>query len=123
MNTRTFGTYIEQHVSEYLKQQGLKLIANNFNCQLGEIDLIMLDNKTLVFVEVKSRDPCGLVMAHESVTVAKQRKIIKTAELYLQKNKKFARMPCRFDVVAVQHQVSDGRPIDLQWIKDAFQIS
>ena len=70
----------------YLKSRGLKLVTKNFSCRHGEIDIIMLDNKTLVFVEVRFRKNNSFGGGLESITAAKQLKLRKTAELYLQQN-------------------------------------
>lgn len=115
MNRRIFGQNIEKQVAVYLKKAGLQLITRNFQGAPGEIDLIMQENDTLVFVEVRYRQHQQYGGAAASVDWRKQQKLIKTAGLYLQQHPHQG--PCRFDVIAVKAT----KPLDLQWIKDAFQ--
>lgn len=115
MNRRDFGEKIEKQVAGYLKKAGLRLLCRNFRTAAGEIDLIMQDHDTLVFVEVRFRQHQQYGGAAASVDWRKQQKLVKTAELYLQQHPHQG--PCRFDVLAVNAL----HPLDLQWIKDAFQ--
>lgn len=110
------GSQAEYEVSEYLQQQGLQPVTHNYSCKAGEIDLIMRDQETLVFVEVRYRKLSGYGDGAESVTKSKQRKIIRAAKYYLLTHNLFDKVPCRFDVVAK----SDNPAQPLQWIKDAF---
>ncbi|MEX0614786.1 MAG: YraN family protein [Methylophaga sp.] len=121
--SRNRGQQAEQIACDYLQQQGLQLITQNYHCRRGEIDLIMRDADTLVFVEVRARRSDRFGSALESITADKQSRIIATAQQYLQQNR--LQQNCRFDVIAVRiqttadsqnHQVSD-------WIRDAFQLS
>lgn len=107
------GNRYEQHAVEFLQQQGLALLCKNHHCRFGEIDLIMKDGKTIVFVEVRYRKNPGFGGAAVSVTTQKQRKIALTALHYLQKVKKPDAI-CRFDVLAFNET-------DREWIQDAFQ--
>lgn len=105
----------------YLKSQGLKLVNKNFNCRYGEIDLIMLDNKVLVFVEVRFRKNTHYGGGLESVTAVKQQKLRKTAELYLQQNRQYKN--ARFDVVSMAKNTQTtlaGQPYTYDWIPNAF---
>jgi len=114
-STREFGQEKEQQACAYLTNQGLELINQNYQCKVGEIDLIMRDKETLVFVEVRFRNQANYGDGLESVTRNKQRKIIRTAQYYLLTNKQYQDDPCRFDVVAIAPQKID-------WIKDAFWV-
>lgn len=110
---RIAGDSAEDQVLDYMLQQGLKLVTRNYSCKAGEIDLIMQDGEQLVFLEVRYRARSAFGSALESVTPAKQRKLIITAQYYLQQSGK---MPaCRFDVVGM------GQDRQIHWIKDAFQ--
>ena len=105
----------------YLKSQGLKLIDKNFNSRFGEIDLIMLDKKMLVFVEVRFRKNDKFGGALESVTSSKQNKLRKTAEFYLQKNSQYEN--ARFDVVSMSKNTqtsANNQPYTFDWIVNAF---
>lgn len=105
----------------YLKSQGLKLLNKNFNCRYGEIDLIMLDKKILVFVEVRFRKNTNYGGGLESITMAKQKKLRKTAELYLQQNSQYDN--ARFDVVSMSKNTQTKlarQPYTFDWITNAF---
>lgn len=114
--TQQIGIKAEKVACKFLKKQGLSLITRNFITPLGEIDLIMQDSESIVFIEVRSRQP-GLVTAMETVNLPKQQKIIRSANIYLQKNPTFK--SCRFDVVSVTALSTE---MEIHWIKDAFQV-
>src|SRR5690554_7905136 len=97
---RDKGTEVETAVCQYLQKQGLKLLSRNYHSRGGEIDLIMLHEKVLVFIEVRFRRTAAFGSAAETVTRRKQARIIQTAEQYLQRHR-LAHESCRFDVVAV----------------------
>jgi putative endonuclease len=102
----------EDNALAHLGQQGLTLVARNFRCKCGEIDLIMWHGDILVFIEVRQREKSFFGGAAASVTRAKQARLIMTAQFYLQRY----RTPpaCRFDVIAI-----DGA--QLTWLKNAIQ--
>ena len=110
---KTIGADTEQFACDYLQAKGLQLVHRNFFCRLGEIDLIMRDGDTLIFVEVRYRKNNLFGGAAASVTPAKQRKIIKTALKYQQQYAPHDGM--RFDVVAVE-----GDRSKVEWIQNAF---
>ena len=115
------GEDAEAACCAYLKSQGLKLVNTNFSCRQGEIDLIMLDKNMLVFVEVRFRKNNAFGGGLESVTTAKQIKLRKTAELYLQQNGQYKN--ARFDVVSMSknNQTSnDKQQYTFDWIINAF---
>ena len=115
------GEDAEAACSRYLKSQGLKLLNTNFSCRLGEIDIIMLDKKMLVFVEVRFRKNDNFGGGLESITAAKQLKLRKTAELYLQNNQQHKN--ARFDVVSMSknNQTSENKQeYTFEWITNAF---
>jgi putative endonuclease len=88
------------------------LQERNFRCKGGEIDLIMMDRDTLVFIEVRKRAISSFGGAAASIGSAKQRRLIIAAQVYLQRYK--SPPPCRFDVIAI-----DGK--EVTWLKDAIQ--
>jgi len=112
--SRSVGQQQEAAAEAYLQQQGLTTLARNFMGPRGEIDLIMRDRDTLVFVEVRFRRSQRFASAAESVDQRKQQRLIATAQGYLQKNSALRNQPCRFDVLAC-----DGNA-DFNWIKNAF---
>ena len=114
MASRDIGQAAEQRALDYLEQQGLKLIAANYHSRFGEIDLILRDGDVLVFAEVRMRSGKDFGGARASITMAKQAKLIKTAQHYLMQ---FSRPPaCRFDAVLLG-AASGGA---IEWIRDAF---
>ena len=96
----------------HLQRHGLILKERNFLCKGGEIDLVMAERDTLVFVEVRKRAASQFGGAAASVTAKKQRRLIVAAQVYLKRYK----MPpaCRFDVIAI-----DGD--ELNWLKNAIE--
>jgi putative endonuclease len=106
------GKSWEEAAQAYLERHGLVLVESNFRCKLGEIDLIMRDGATLVFVEVRQRAAGGQVKAAASITPAKIRRLVRAAQVYLQRLQRLP--PCRFDVVAI-----DGR--SFEWIRNAIE--
>lgn len=120
-NTITIGANAEAQAEAYLHEQGLATRIKNYRCKLGEIDLIMLQKTargtTFVFVEVRLRTNKRFAPAVETVDYRKQQKIIRTASRFLQEQRLFDKVACRFDVVALD-QTGTAPPI--QWIQNAF---
>ncbi len=112
----TRGADAEHRAEQFLRRQGLRLVQRNFRCKAGEIDLIMAHGDTLVFVEVRLRNNRHFASALESITTAKQQRIIRAARYYLLQQQLTDKVPCRFDVVALTDV-----DIDAEWIRDAFQ--
>jgi putative endonuclease len=110
--TRSAGAAAEDLALAHLQRQGLALKARNFTCRMGEIDLIMEERGTLVFVEVRQRSSSAFGSAAESITARKREKLLATARFYLARRADIP--PCRFDAVLVDGQ---GR---IDWIRDAF---
>ncbi|MCW8955307.1 MAG: YraN family protein [Gammaproteobacteria bacterium] len=110
------GQQAEQLACDYLQQQGLSLVERNYYCRLGEIDLIMQHQTSLVFIEVRYRKNNLFGGAAESITAKKQHKLQKTALHYIQQHK--TRQNTRFDVVAITGQ---GPQQTLEWIQNVFQ--
>ena len=107
----------EDIAAEFLQRQGLELLVTNYRNRTGEIDLIMIDDQTLVFVEVKQRRDGQFGRPEESVGMAKQAKLRRTAASYLQRHDRSQSWPCRFDVVAITG--SPHAPV-CRWIQNAF---
>lgn len=115
LNINNQGLTAEHTAEAYLKKQGLSLLEKNFSCRFGEIDLVMRDGKTLVFVEVRLRTNAKFGSAAQSINHAKQEKLIRTAQFYLQQ--KDLALACRFDVVLF----SDTQMQAIEWIRNAFE--
>src|SRR6516164_4520281 len=116
---RAFGNHIEKWVAQQLTQAGLVLIRENYNTPFGEIDLIMMDPRanTLVFVEVRYRQNTQYGAGFESISYAKQRKIITSAKCFIRYKPKLSDRPIRFDVASVSGTLQN---LELDWIPDAF---
>jgi putative endonuclease len=115
------GKNAETACCNYLKSHGLKLVEKNFYCRVGEIDIVMTDKNMLVFVEVRFRKNNNFGGGLESITVAKQNKLRKAAELYLQKNNQYKN--ARVDVVAMstKSETTPGKQLyTFDWISNAF---
>lgn len=97
---------------------GLRAVAANANYRLGELDLVMLDNDTLVFVEVRYRRDDRFGGGAASVDFRKQRKLVRAAQLFLQRHPRYADGPCRFDVVEAK---GDPAAPQLNWLRAAFR--
>ena len=121
-STREQGEYTETLACQFLENKGLTLIEKNFHCRLGEIDLIMQDTNSLVFVEVRYRKNIDFGSGAESVTASKQEKLIKTASVYLQQHDKLNQYPARFDVVSITGSLESNNinAINFDWIENAF---
>lgn len=115
------GQQAEDLALNFLTQQGLSLVARNFRCRAGEIDLIMRDHQCLTFIEVRYRKSSRFGGSAESVTHQKQQKIIRCAEYYLHQEKQNRDQDCRFDVIAIYPSDTGQSPLQFDWIKDAFQ--
>ncbi|HZV98595.1 MAG TPA: YraN family protein [Methylophilaceae bacterium] len=107
------GGEAEKIAAVFLQQQGLIIVANNYRCRFGEIDLIAQEGNTLVFVEVRLRSSSSFGGAGTSITQVKQQKLTRTAEFYLQQNGTAA---CRFDAILMNKPDIKG----IEWIKNAF---
>ena len=107
------GKRAERIAKKYLIRQGLNLIDCNYHCKHGEIDLIMADEQTIVFVEVRLRtDGCAI----DSVNYAKQQRIACTASHYMTQHPVFYAWATRFDIVAL----SACNTQSIQWSQNAF---
>jgi putative endonuclease len=113
LNKNNAGLEAEKLAATFLAKQGLKLVVQNYHCKYGEIDLIMQEAKTLVFVEVRQRSNSQFGGAAASITPQKQQKLILTAQHYLQQHGECA---CRFDAIVMRN--ADAQQIE--WIRNAF---
>ncbi|WP_443088781.1 YraN family protein [Vibrio sp. M250220] len=115
-NKREHGQHYEAAAQKYLTGCGLSLIERNFLAKAGEIDLIMRDGTTIVFVEVRYRKSQSFGHAAETVTPSKIRKLIKTANVWLMKSGlSVYSTDFRFDLVAIHNH---GHQIE--WLKNVI---
>ena len=103
----------------FLKKSGYRIIEMNYRCSLGEIDIIAIEKKVLVFIEVKSRNTDRFGLPQAAVGIKKQRKLSMLAQFYLQE-KKLQQCRARFDVIAVK--LNRERP-RVELIRNAFELS
>ncbi len=114
--TQQAGARQEDLALAYLQAAGLRLLARNVACRAGELDLVMRDGSTLVFVEVRARRSRRFGGAAASVDGNKQRRLVRAAQHYLQHRWHGSLPCCRFDVVAVDDD-------EIEWVRDAFVAS
>lgn len=119
-NNKTFGAFGENLAADWLTENGYRVLDRNFSCRAGEIDIIAMQSDTVVFIEVKTRSSNRFGQPSEAVSTSKQRKLVKTALYYMQKNKLLEYM-CRFDVMEIIADDENNSRINL--IKDAFHYS
>ncbi len=119
ISRQRLGQDAEQLAFRFLRDKGLRPIRRNFRCRHGEIDLIMLDDSCLVFVEVRYRGETSFVTAMLTVDTRKQRKLSRAAAMFLAMNRRYGEHVCRFDIVGV----NCGRDavVSIDWMRDAFR--
>ena len=108
------GSDKERLACSFLTESGLRLLKRNYRCRQGEIDLVMREADTLVFVEVRFRSSTRFGTPAETVDVRKQRRLTTAARHYLQHNPN--NLACRFDVIAISG--ADR----IEWIRNAFNV-
>jgi len=115
--SRDTGARWEEAALGHLQQQGLKLVARNFSCRHGEIDLIMRHREDLVFVEVRFRVADAHGDGTFSVGPAKRVKLTRAASVYLQRHPALSALPCRFDVIGCSGTLATPA---FDWTRAAF---
>ncbi|HST28175.1 MAG TPA: YraN family protein [Rudaea sp.] len=118
MTARGTGAIWESVVEAHLHESGLRTLARNFTCRLGEIDLILAERDCTVFVEVRFRRNAAHGDGAASVGSAKRTKLLRAAQVWLLAHPHRATQPCRFDVIGCS-----GTPQapQLDWIRNAFE--
>lgn len=119
MDRQKLGQEYEALAERYLQKKGMTIRERNYRCKAGEIDLIAEHRGTLVFVEVRYRGQASLVSSEESVTLTKQRRLIRAAQHYLLHHG--PDRPCRFDVLALNRSALGT--LKINWIDSAFDAS
>ena len=125
------GQWAEQTALLFLQSQQYQYVNKNYHSRFGEIDLIVKRDNELVFVEVKARSAGGYAEACEVISYSQQRKIIKTAQFFLQRYPNYYNFDCRFDVICFDFPQKLAKTVqpdfsklqyDQQWIKHAFTL-
>ena len=106
---RWFGTRSERAAARFLRRQGCRILVRNFTCSLGELDLVVLDGRTIVFVEVRSTAGTDPERPAASVDDVKQRRLTDLALYFLRQHRLLGR-PARFDVLAVTWPEGQRQP-------------
>ena len=115
---QALGKWGERRCEKFLRKKGLKTLTRNFSCKVGEIDLIMVDSdRSIVFVEVKTRTNEEFAPTESVVTTPKMEKMTKTARYFISSNK-IENRPYRFDVVTVT--LGQRGPAEIRHYKSAF---
>ena len=120
INKRQFGLEKEALAARFLQSKGVRILQRNFQCKLGEIDLIGQHGKFLVFIEVRYRTNIIFGSPLETVDKFKQAKLIRSARFYLAMIDGSVHLPCRFDVVGIvkgDHEISH----EIEWVRNAFE--
>jgi len=118
MDRKQTGKDAEQTAERFLVRQGMKTLLRNAYCRMGEIDLVMQDSDTIVFVEVRKRRHRSFGGAAQSVDYYKQRKLIQAARYLMLSHPQWGSQPCRFDVIAFEAGQEGQEPA---WYRDAFR--
>jgi putative endonuclease len=120
--TQGVGAGAEARAAEFLEAHGLVILARNLRCKAGELDLVCLDGEVLVIVEVRQRARADYGGAAASVTVHKQRKLIRATRFFWQRQSDWRARILRFDVVALC-PAAPGGALDIEWLRDAFRAN
>lgn len=119
--TRAAGAHYEDIALAHLQRAGLKLVARNFSCRLGELDLVMQAAATIVFVEVRYRRATRARLNYgdgiDSISAAKRARLVRAAGVFLSTHPHLAERACRFDVIAIS---GDPPAATLDWRQNAF---
>lgn len=111
MNRR--GTAFEALAASFLQSRGLAIVARNYQCRIGEIDIVAREGATTVFVEVRRRASNAFGGAAASITMNKRARLLRAARHYLSRLRVVPQ--CRFDALLIE-----GEPPRIEWIRNAF---
>jgi putative endonuclease len=109
------GYHFEEKAANYLAGQGLQIIARNFFCKGGEIDLIALENQTLVFIEVKYRQTNQHGEPSEFINPRKLQRLYRCAQVFLMKKREYQDASMRLDSLCIT-----GEPAKIEWLKNIY---
>ena len=118
MDARSIGQWGEDMAEKYLRRRLYKIVARNYRCRMGEIDVIAQRGGEIVFVEVKTRKNAAYAEAKDFVDPAKQRRILNTAQVWLAEND--CELQPRFDVIEVYAPNGPGGKYRVNHIEEAF---
>ncbi len=123
-SAQKIGAFGERVALDYLKNKGYELVAKNYQSGYGEIDLIVKNKEYLVFVEVKTRNHCAIDRPSAWVDRRKQKKIMKTAAVFLSENEElYEKFQLRFDIAEVIFDKTTRAVVSVEIIENAFTYS
>ena len=117
-NRAEFGRMAEDLALRYLQKHDLTLLERNFRSRFGEIDLIMREKNTIIFIEVRSRSNNTFLHPAETVDHTKRNKIRKTSQVFMKKTSAWNLFNWRFDVITLTGRRK--HEMKIEWIKAAF---
>jgi putative endonuclease len=117
---KLLGAFGEAAAAEYLRKKRYEILAMNYRCRLGELDIIARQRQTFVFVEVKLRREGGFASAAEAVTPVKQRRLMIAAETWLAENG-LEDVPCRFDIIEIYLTKTGSKVARINHLEEAFR--
>ena len=117
---KLLGAFGEAAAAEYLRKKRYEILAMNYRCRLGELDIIARQRQTFVFVEVKLRREGGFASAAEAVTPVKQRRLMIAAETWLAENG-LEDVPCRFDIIEIYLAKTGSKVAGINHLEEAFR--
>jgi len=123
MTTTEIGAWAEELAWNHLHEHGWQLIERNFFCKGGELDIIARKGSVVAFVEVKYRKSQAMGGTVASLTPKKQRRLIHSAKVFLQRYPSLSHLDCRFDLIAISGSDSPNSQVRIQWIDNAFITS
>lgn len=115
---RARGDAVETAALAFLEANGLRLLARNASARGGELDLVMAEGGSVVFVEVRYRGSAAFGGGAASVDAGKRRRLVRAAQVWLLRHPRHADAPCRFDVIAAS---GDPAAPAFEWLRDAFR--
>jgi putative endonuclease len=120
--TKPLGLRGEAAAARFLKRKGYRILARHLDSPLGELDIIAVDGRTIVFVEVKTRASTNAGMPAEAIDERKRRRMTQAALAYLKSNG-LLNYSARFDVVAIIWTEVAKRPESIEHFENAFEAS
>ena len=114
------GMQAEYLAWAWLKRNNLIILAKNYHCRWGEIDIIAMDHNTLCFIEVRYRKSVSYGLPAETVSHAKQQRLVRSAQSYLQQHRQYAAHDARFDISSLTGDIDNP---EIDWLKNAFMMS
>jgi len=119
---KPLGQRGEDAAVRYLKRKGYRILARHVDSPLGELDIIAVDGRTIVFAEVKTRSSTDAGAPAEAIDERKQRRMTQAALAYLKSNG-LLKYSARFDVVAINWPISRRRPTSVEHFENAFEAT